>query len=220
MPVRTTRRAFDRRARGIKTGLLTLFAVSAQVGALLVATIVLPPQIAAWRSRRAVDEAASLAAKGKKLEAIFILRHAIALDPKNAKAHFNLGILELAANDDIDAAAKQFETAAEIDDRFGRAYYNLGVIQLYYQYKSRLAAESFTHAARLEPDYGPAWLGVGLARESLGEYGVARHSDIWITLEIWPCLAIDSARTLIHSGSAPNAAQAFSRSARFSNGIT
>lgn len=173
---RTTRRALDKRMRNIKVGLYTLLLVAALVAALVVTTVALPPQIAAWRSRRSTDEARALVAENKVFEAMALLKFAVALDPGNGLAHFNLGVLELAVNGDAAAASDQFRRAAEADPDFARAYYNLGVVQLFYLHKPRVAADSFKRAVELEGDYAAGYAGLGLAYESLGEYGAARDA--------------------------------------------
>ncbi|MEE9457432.1 MAG: CapA family protein [bacterium] len=173
---RTARRALDKRMRNIKVGIYTLLLVAALVGALVVSTVVLPPQIAAWRSQRSTDEARALAAENKVFEAMALLEYAVALDPGNELAHFNLGILELAVNGDAAAASDRFRRAAEADPDFARAYYNLGVVQLFYLHKPRVAADSFKRAVGLEGDYAAGYAGLGLAYEALGEYGAARDA--------------------------------------------
>lgn len=184
MATRTTRRAFEKRMRGVRAGLLTLLAVGIQMGALLATTALLPPQISAWRSKRATDEAQELTAKGKMLEAMSMLNFALALDPKNEQAHYDRGILELVVNSDPAAASKDFATAIEINDRFGRAYYNLGVVQLFYEHKPRLAVDNLKRACELEPTDAPCFAVLGLAHEAVGEYGSARDAfDRYIALD-------------------------------------
>jgi len=176
MADRTARRALDKRMRNIKAGIYTLILVAALVGALVISTVALPPQIAAWRSRRSVEEAQALVARNKVFEAMALLNHAVALDPGNARAHFNLGVLELAVNGNPDEAANRFKLAAEADAGFARAYYNLGVVQLFYLHEPRAAADNFRKAMELEPDYAAGYAGLGLACEALGEYGAARDA--------------------------------------------
>jgi len=176
MAERRTRRAFDRRMRNVRAGLLTLGAITLQLAGLMVATVVLPPHITAWRSRRAVDEARDLAARNKMLEAMVLLAHAVALNPKNEEAHYNLGVLQLKVNGDAEAAAKEFELALEINDRFAPAAYNLGVVQLFYLNKQRLAVDNLKRAAELEPGAPASYAALGLAHEALGEYGSAREA--------------------------------------------
>lgn len=173
---RTTRRAFDKRMRSIKVGIYTLLLVAALVGGLVISTVALPPQIAAWRSRRSTEEARALAAQNKVFEAMALLEYAVALDPGNELAQFNLGVLELEVNGDPVAAAERFRRAAEADADFARAYYNLGVVQLFYLYKPRVAADNFKKAVELQNDYAAAYAGLGLAYEALGEYGAARDA--------------------------------------------
>jgi poly-gamma-glutamate capsule biosynthesis protein CapA/YwtB (metallophosphatase superfamily)/Tfp pilus assembly protein PilF len=176
MANRTARRALDKRMRNIKVGIYTLILVAALVGALVVSTVALPPQIAAWRSRRSVEEAGALAAQNKVSEAMALLKYAVALDPGNARAHFNLGVLELAVNGDADEAANQFRLAVAADAEFARGYYNLGVVHLFYLHKPRAAADDFRRAVELEADYAAGYAGLGLACEALGEYGAARDA--------------------------------------------
>jgi poly-gamma-glutamate capsule biosynthesis protein CapA/YwtB (metallophosphatase superfamily)/Tfp pilus assembly protein PilF len=173
---RTTQRAFEKRMRGIKAGLYTLVLVAALVSALVISTVLLPPQIAAWRSQRSTEEAQALVGEGKVFQAMGLLEHAIALDPGNELAHYDLGVLHLAVTGDAVAAAGQFKRAVELDDEFTSAYYNLGVVQLFYLHKPRLARENFKRAAELTPDYAPSHAALGLACEALGEYGAARDA--------------------------------------------
>lgn len=173
---RTARRAFDKRMRNIKGGIYTLLLVTALAAALVVSTVALPPHIAAWRSQRSAEEARALVARNKVAEAIALLEFAVALDPRNARAHFNLGVLELAVNGDAAAAASEFKRAAEADARFARAYYNLAVVQLFYLHRPRVAADNFRKAVELEPDYAAGYAGLGLACEALGQYGAARDA--------------------------------------------
>ncbi len=176
MANRTTRRAFDKRMRSLKIGIYTLLLVAALVGGLVISTVALPPHIAAWRSRRSTDEARSLAAQNKVFEAMALLEYAVALDPGNELAQFNLGMLELAVNGDAVAASDRFRRATEADADFAQAYYNLGVVQLFYLYKPRVAADNFKKAVELRSDYAAAYAGLGLAYEALGEYGAARDA--------------------------------------------
>jgi poly-gamma-glutamate synthesis protein (capsule biosynthesis protein) len=176
MANRTVRRALDKRMRNIKVGIYTLLLVAALIAALVVSTVALPPQIAAWRSRRSADEARALAAENKVFEAMALLEYAVALDPGNELAQFNLGVLELVVNGDAAAASDRFRRAAEADPDFARAYYNLGVVQLFYLHKPRVAADSFKRAVKLEGDYAAGYAGLGLAYEALGEYGAARDA--------------------------------------------
>jgi poly-gamma-glutamate capsule biosynthesis protein CapA/YwtB (metallophosphatase superfamily)/Tfp pilus assembly protein PilF len=176
MANRTTRRAFDKRTRSLKVGIYTLLLVAALVGALVISTVALPPQIAAWRSRRSTEEARALAAQNKVFEAMALLEYAVALDPGNEVAQFNLGVLELAVNGDAVAASDRFRRATEAEADFARAYYNLGVVQLFYLYKPRVAADNFKKALEIRGDYAAAYAGLGLAYEALGEYGAARDA--------------------------------------------
>jgi poly-gamma-glutamate capsule biosynthesis protein CapA/YwtB (metallophosphatase superfamily) len=173
---RTARRALDRRMRNVKAGIYTLLLVAALVTALFISTVVLPPKIGAWRSRRSVDEAQTLVAEGKVVEAMALLEYAAALDPGNELAHFDLAVLKLAVDGDAAAAADEFKRAVKADGDFARAYYNLGIIQLFYVHKPRLAVENFKRAAELEAGYAPNYAALGLAYEALGQYNAARDA--------------------------------------------
>jgi poly-gamma-glutamate capsule biosynthesis protein CapA/YwtB (metallophosphatase superfamily)/Tfp pilus assembly protein PilF len=176
MADRTARRAFEKRMRNIKAGIYTLVLVAALVAALVLSTVVLPPQIAAWRSQRSTEEAQALVAEDKVFQAMGLLEHAVALDPGNELAHFDLGVLDLAVAGDAAAAAEHFKTAIALDEDFALAYYNLGAVQLFYLYKPRLAKDNFKRAAELAPEYGASHAALGLAYEALGEYGAARDA--------------------------------------------
>jgi poly-gamma-glutamate capsule biosynthesis protein CapA/YwtB (metallophosphatase superfamily)/Tfp pilus assembly protein PilF len=173
---RTTRRALDKRMRNIKAGLYTLLLVAALVTALFISTVILPPKIGAWRSRRSADEAQTLVAEGKVVEAMGLLEYAVALDPGNELAHFDLAVLKLAVDGDATAAGDEFKRAVEADGDFARAFYNLGVIQLFYLHKPRVAVENFKRAVELEADYAPNYAALGLAHEALGQYNAARDA--------------------------------------------
>ena len=163
MANRTVRRAFEKRVKNVKGGLYTLIIVLGLIGLLILTAAFLPPEIAAWRSRRANDEAQTRVVKGEYLIAMDMLKHALALDPQNEEASFNLGLLELIVTSDPVAAEERFRRAVEVDKKFSRAYYNLGVVQLFYLQKTRLAIENFTAAARLEPSYAPTYACLGLS---------------------------------------------------------
>jgi len=181
---RTAGRAFEKRMRNFSTGIYTLLAISIQIGALLFVAVWLPPQVAAWRSRHMTEDAQALVEKNKVFEAQVLLHHAVALDPTNPFAHFNLGVLELAVNGDPLAAEDDFERAVEIDGGFARAYYNLGVLRLFYLQKQRLACDNLKRAVALDAAYAPGFAALGLAHESLGEYGSARDAyDRYLKLD-------------------------------------
>ena len=56
-----------------------------------------------------------------------LLRRALAAEPENAAANFNLGLL-LAETDHLDEAEKALRTALKADPQLAAAAYNLGVI--------------------------------------------------------------------------------------------
>ena len=64
-------------------------------------------------------------AKGQLDEAIACYKKAIELDPKDARAHYNLGIA-LAAKGQVDEAIAYYKKAIELDPKYAEAHCNLG----------------------------------------------------------------------------------------------
>ena len=68
-------------------------------------------------------------AMGKSIDAIFEFRKALAIDPNDAKAHNNFGIL-WKNRGDLAAAEREFVRAIQLDPNYAQAYNHLGTIYL------------------------------------------------------------------------------------------
>ena len=55
-------------------------------------------------------------------------RRAIAIDPEEGDAHYNLGVLLENHKEDYDGAEQHYRRAIAIDPEDGHAHYNLGVL--------------------------------------------------------------------------------------------
>ena len=103
----------------------------------------------------------ALGASGDMQASIDEMSAAIRLDPKNARAHLNLGSVYMQTNQE-NKARGEFEKAVELEPWFPEAHNNLGLILAQ---NSRLdeAVEHFRRAVELSPDYVEAWFNLGLA---------------------------------------------------------
>jgi type IV pilus assembly protein PilF len=131
------------------------------------------------------DLAIGLQGEGNTPGAFQSLYKAIALDPKNAKAHLLLGKLFLVARDDNPAhydqeAEKHFRTVLEIQASSDRqseqsltssALNSLGVLYLH-QNHAELAVTQLTKAVAdlFNPEAYVAWGNLGWAHHALGNY--------------------------------------------------
>jgi tetratricopeptide (TPR) repeat protein len=88
--------------------------------------------------------------KGEREEAIQEYREAIRLDPKNAKAHYNLGFA-LAVKGEREEAIQEYREAIRSDPKDAKAHYNLGVAL---QAKGQLneAIKEYRAAIDLDPE--------------------------------------------------------------------
>ena len=86
--------------------------------------------------------------------AIREFRSAIALNPENADAHFNLGVI-LGPRGQLNDAITHLERAVEINPRNADAYHNLAIA---YSLQRRLgpAMTAAEAAVRLKPESAPA----------------------------------------------------------------
>ena len=67
--------------------------------------------------------------QNKPADAIFMYNNAIATEPKNYKAHYNLGVAHLMQNQP-NLAIEEFKKAIKYKSDFAYAYYNLGCAYL------------------------------------------------------------------------------------------
>ena len=85
--------------------------------------------------------------KGRLNEALVALKKALALDPQNAGAHYNLGLVYDKMGK-TDEAIGAYEKSIAINPGFASAYQNLGIAYFDKNLKS-MAAECFYKAALL-----------------------------------------------------------------------
>jgi Tfp pilus assembly protein PilF len=98
-------------------------------------------------------------------------RRAIALDPKHAKAHCNLGIA-LRAQGRLDEAMVEYQKAIALDPKDALAHYNLGNA-LYGKGRLNEALAEFRQAIQLKPDLAEAHWNLGLVLRQQGRFDEA-----------------------------------------------
>lgn len=103
----------------------------------------------------------ALGATGNVEAGIDEMGASIKLDPKNARAHLNLGSMYMQTNQELKARS-EFEKAVELEPWFPEAHNNLGLI-LAKDNRLDEAVEHFRRASELNPDYLEAWFNLGLA---------------------------------------------------------
>jgi tetratricopeptide (TPR) repeat protein len=105
-------------------------------------------------------------AKRQLDDAIAEYQQALALDPKYALAHYNLG-LALEGKDRLDDAIAQYKKALDIDPKYATAHNNLGVALAI---KGRLndAIAKFKQAVALDPKFAEAHINLGNALKGKG----------------------------------------------------
>ena len=84
---------------------------------------------------------------------------AIELDPKNAPAHNDLGIV-LQAKNQLDEASAEYRKAIDVDPKYAMPHYNLGIVL---QAKNQLdgASAEYRKAIELDPKHGTAHNNLG-----------------------------------------------------------
>jgi tetratricopeptide (TPR) repeat protein len=117
---------------------------------------------------RRFEQAWELAAKGQDEAAIAGWKEALELDPGDAKAHNNLGVL-LLRKGRLDEGIAHFQKALEVDPEYGEALNNLG-IALLKEGKSEEAIKHFQKALEVNPSHAQLYLSLGEAFYSLGNY--------------------------------------------------
>jgi protein O-GlcNAc transferase len=123
-----------------------------------------------------LDEAWTLAAGGKRGEAISVLQRLIASEPRNPDARLLLGSLLMEAGDKA-ASIEQLETAVKLRPRSEEAYNALG--EAYNKFGENAAAQAaFEHAVAIKPNDGVAQLNLGQVLVTQGVLtGAANHLD-------------------------------------------
>jgi tetratricopeptide (TPR) repeat protein len=117
---------------------------------------------------RRFERAWELAGKGQDDAAIAAWKEALEIDPGDAKANNNLGVL-LLRNGKPDEGIAHFRKALEVDPVYGEALNNLG-IALLNEGKSEEAIKHFQKALEVNPLHAQLYLSLGEAFYSLGNY--------------------------------------------------
>lgn len=104
-------------------------------------------------------------------EAAEAYERAIALEPKHADAHLNLGRL-LHEEGRLDEAERHYQAAVDVDPHHARAWYNLGVVRE--DRGSRAGAiASYEDAIRLDPSLAAAYVNLSSLLEAEGRQAEA-----------------------------------------------
>lgn len=152
------------------------FGVVLVLGIILVLSLaVFPGLISSWRSGLLNEKGIRKYEEGDFIKASEAFVKAVSLDPRNAAARYNNGLVFLAVEDDPYRAAENFKGVIRIEPGWARAYHNLGVIELFYQHKTSLALDNLRTAATLDPGYSPTHFALGCLYEYTGEYGKAEE---------------------------------------------
>src|SRR5690606_17371690 len=125
---------------------------------------------AAREAPQASEEVArgeALLAQGDAAGAEAIFRSAIEADPRDARAHLDLG-LALEMQERLDEAESAYRAAIAIDPGLAEAQNNLGVL-LRDQGRTDEAIAALREAVRARPGFASAHLNLGLALEDAGE---------------------------------------------------
>jgi tetratricopeptide (TPR) repeat protein len=117
---------------------------------------------------RRFERAWELAGKGQDDAAIAAWKEALEIDPGDAKANNNLGVLLLRSGRPDEGIA-HFRKALEVDPVYGEALNNLG-IALLNEGKSEEAIKHFQKALEVNPLHAQLYLSLGEAFYSLGNY--------------------------------------------------
>jgi hypothetical protein len=136
---------------------------------------VFPGLISSWRSGLLNEKGIRKYEEGDLINAGEAFAKAVSLDPRNAAARYNNGLVLLAVEDDPYRAAENLKEVVRIEPGWARAYHNLGVIELFYQHKTALALDNLRTAVTLDPGYAPTHFALGFLYEYTGEYGKAEE---------------------------------------------
>ena len=103
---------------------------------------------------------------GNDSEARATFEEALELDPDNAYAHYNLGLIAQNAGDDA-RAIKQYDAALKADGDFTSALYNKAILTETSDLEA--AVELYRRALVVDPDLAVAHMRLGFALLHLGE---------------------------------------------------
>ena len=107
-------------------------------------------------------------------EAITILRSVISIDPRDAPAWSNLGVL-LKEMGRLEEAEQAYRKAVEADPRDAQAWSNLGVLLIEQGQKGE-AEQAYRKAVEADPRYAKAWYNLGTLYRILNRYSEAQDA--------------------------------------------
>jgi tetratricopeptide (TPR) repeat protein len=114
-----------------------------------------------------LNQAAELVEKNPQQAKSLLLR-AIELDPKNAQAHFQLGLTFMALKNSPQAI-EAYQKSIQLDPKFPGAYFNLGYIYAMDKNYSK-AEENYAQVVKMAPSYlDQALFNLALAQEKQGK---------------------------------------------------
>lgn len=128
----------------------------------------------AARARQANDRAVHLHLSGNLAEALAAYREAVALDPRNATAHNNLGFL-LAQQQEWREAISHLRRAVRLDADHAGAHSNLGQA-LAAVGETDAALKALEKATALAPETAQTWDNLGRVRLLLGDAAGAERA--------------------------------------------
>jgi tetratricopeptide (TPR) repeat protein len=110
---------------------------------------------------------------GRNASAAELIAQAIAIHPREASYHCNLGVV-LQAVGTPEAAVKQYDRALELKPDYAEAHFNLGnALQVLGRLDASVA--HYVQALTLKPDYAVAFMNLGNVLQSLGRLNEAER---------------------------------------------
>jgi tetratricopeptide (TPR) repeat protein len=103
---------------------------------------------------------------GRTSEAADDYRKALALDPRNKFAYFDLGVIDQGAGRNS-SAELEYRTALQFDANFAEALYNLAVLRA--QAAPAEAADLYRRVTAVKPGFADAHLNLGFLLISMGQ---------------------------------------------------
>ncbi len=125
-----------------------------------------PPSAGQSAADTLVQTGLQLLDTGDEAKARATFENVLELDPNNAYAHYNLGLLAQDAGNDA-LALKQYDAALKTDPEFTSALYNKGILLESRELEG--AVELYRRALAIDPDLAAAHMRLGFALLHLGE---------------------------------------------------
>lgn len=118
-----------------------------------------------------VNQASALAADGKADEALSLYKEALVIDPKNSRAHFNMGNVFRRLKYDYNSAIEEYKQALELEPKLVEAWNMQGLC--YKRINKAAAAEScFKRALSIKPEDFDS-----LSNLAYFYYGINKHAE-------------------------------------------